>query len=161
MAIDDANRVSQRGMSSRVRAQSAFPARLGSFRSSLDPESALRPCLLTKRPGFLDRRHSEPKSFTVGATEIHASEQAEKGRERASKRPVYPFRARVHRGLRFRLGESWSSFAPNSPRQWSGMDALDGLFTGQSSCVGGFVQPKKDIPEQLRFALQWCPEGGD
>jgi hypothetical protein len=45
-----------------VRAQSALPARLGSFRPSLDPESAPRPRLLTKRPGFLDRRHSEPKS---------------------------------------------------------------------------------------------------
>jgi hypothetical protein len=30
----------------------AFPARLGSFRSFSDPESALRRCLLTKRPGF-------------------------------------------------------------------------------------------------------------
>jgi hypothetical protein len=50
------------GESSRVRAQSALPARLGSFRPSLDPESAPRPRLLTKRPGFLDRRHSEPKS---------------------------------------------------------------------------------------------------
>jgi hypothetical protein len=29
-----------------------FPARLGSLDPSLDPESALRRCLLTKRPGF-------------------------------------------------------------------------------------------------------------